>query len=78
MRTWHPRTRPHELDVDPEAASYRLDIVATSAGAQGDDEGVVQFVAQLGAEVIRERSSFARRAGRWMYVDGVLNPEPGG
>lgn len=74
IRTWHPRTRPPELDVDLDAASYLLEIVATSAGGPDDDDGLVDFVAQLGSEVIRERSTFVRRAGRWMYVDGVLNP----
>ncbi len=73
MRTWHPRTRPPNLDVDLDAASYRLEIVARSAGGPDDAEGVVEFVAQLGSDVIRERSRFARRAGRWMYVHGVLN-----
>lgn len=74
IRTWHPRTRPPVLDVDLNAASYHLEIVATSDGGPRDDAGVVEFVAQLGPDVIRERSNFARRGGRWMYVDGVLDP----
>ncbi|PRZ42733.1 SEC-C motif-containing protein [Antricoccus suffuscus] len=73
MRTWHPRARPPQIDVDLDAAAYHLEIVATSGGRPGDESGVVEFVAQIGADVIRERSSFTRRAGRWMYVDGVLD-----
>jgi len=66
-RTWHPRTRPDELDLDPEQAWTGLRILEAT-------EDTVSFEAdwQEGRErgTLRERSRFAQRAGRWVYVDG--------
>ena len=69
--------------VDPEAirawaqrARWQgLTILATRAGGALDAEGEVTFEARYSADgkpgVLRERSRFARRDGRWVYVDGV-------
>jgi len=76
FRTWHPATRPADVDPDPGLVWTGLEIVSES----GDEtEGVVEFVAhwtsgegrtrQRGA--LHERSTFTRRAGRWVYRDGV-------
>lgn len=74
FRTWHPRTRPDDLSPDPDLAWTRLDIVGAEAGGEDDEEGEVEFEARYrtpsGSGVLRERSRFARRAGRWVYVDG--------
>jgi len=76
FRTWHPATRPEQVDVDATVEWVGLEV-----GKVSDDEveGIVEFVAhwrsgegrsrQIGA--MRERSTFARRAGRWFYRDGV-------
>lgn len=56
-----------------------LEILDTSGGGPGDDTGLVEFAAyyklvgQPG--VHHERSTFRREAGRWFYVDGVINPK---
>ncbi|KAA1423640.1 hypothetical protein FE697_008625 [Mumia zhuanghuii] len=67
FRTWHPRTRPHDVAPDAGITWERLEIVAAS-----DDE--VEFRAHYrtaeGAGVMHERSRFEQRAGRWFYVDG--------
>lgn len=51
-----------------------LEIVETVGGGPLDETGVVAFAATLRAQgrtfVQRERSRFAREAGRWVYVDG--------
>ncbi|MEX2454303.1 MAG: YchJ family protein [Rhodospirillaceae bacterium] len=56
-----------------------LDIVATSGGGEADDSGTVEFAAHFrhdGArQVHRERSSFGREDGRWVYLDGVFDPK---
>ena len=83
-RTWHPRTRPETVTPSDEVWTG-LEIVDTVAGAQDDDEGVVEFRAHYppkptkrdgrtrGAQgVLHERSRFAVRARRWFYVDGEL------
>lgn len=66
-RTWHPRTRPDDVGVDTRTTWTGLEILA----ADGD---TVDFVAHYedpsGPGSLREHSRFARRAGRWVYVDG--------
>lgn len=73
FRTWHPRTRPADVTVDPDVVWIGLDVVDTDAGGPGDDRGEVEFSARFrssdGDGVMHERSRFARRAGRWVYVD---------
>ena len=53
-----------------------LEIVATEAGGEDDDTGIVEFVArgETGgrAFVQRERSRFRRVDGAWFYVDGKV------
>ena len=53
-----------------------LKIVAKEKGGKADDTGVVTFHASLQANGRRslhiETSNFAREAGRWVYVDGVV------
>jgi SEC-C motif-containing protein len=63
FRTWHPRTRPDDIALDPATRWTGLRIVA----AEGD---TVEFVATSEGEVMHERSRFEQRAGRWVYVDG--------
>lgn len=79
FRTWHPATRPDDVEIDPALTWTGLDVLSVG----GDDtEGVVEFAAhwtsgegkvrQRGA--VRERSTFTRRAGRWFYRDGTPLP----
>jgi SEC-C motif-containing protein len=72
FRTWHPRTRPDDLAPTPGLTWTGLEILDTVAGGPDDETGVVEFRASytLGgrAEVLHERSTFTRRAGRWVYV----------
>lgn len=67
FRTWHPRTRPAEVPPTPGLTWERLEIL----DADGDE---VEFAAHYrtadGHGVLHERSRFARRAGRWFYLDG--------
>ena len=73
-RTWHPRTRPEDLEPSPGTRWTGLTILATEAGQPGDEHGVVEFEAAYrtaaGPDVLHERSRFSRRAGRWYYLDG--------
>lgn len=69
-RTWHPRTRPPEVDLDPSLRWTGLEI-------SGSGEDWVEFVASYlssgGAGRLLERSRFEQRAGKWMYVDGDVS-----
>lgn len=78
FRTWHPRTRPDDLAPDASRTWTRLEIVEVVAGGPEDDTGIVEFVAhyrQHGSADLpgeqHERSRFARRAGRWVYLDAA-------
>jgi SEC-C motif-containing protein len=70
LRTWHPRTRPGELDFSHGPSWVGLTVVASADGLEGDTIGEVEFEASYDGGVLHERSRFTRRAGRWVYVDG--------
>lgn len=73
-RTWHPSTRPADLELDDDVRWYRLDVLATAAGGPFDTRGTVEFRAffrgpdQRGS--MHEVSRFVRESGAWLYVDG--------
>lgn len=71
LRSWHPSTRPAELDLDDGLRWYRLDIESTWAGGPFDRDGVVEFTAYYkGAErgSVHETSRFVREGRDWFYV----------
>lgn len=81
--TWHPRTRPDDVEVDAETTWHGLEIIHTDLGDVGDSTGVVEFRASWSSAtrfgvrengVLHERSRFARVRGRWSYLDGDLQP----
>jgi len=74
LRTWHPSTRPAALGLD-DTAWLGLEVIGREAGGEGDDAGVVTFVASYeGARGsvanMRETSRFVRDGGEWLYVEG--------
>lgn len=75
-RTWHPRTRPRDLELDADLRWYRLDVLRTERGGLLDDDGVVEFRAHYrsaaGRGALHEVSRFVRERGAWLYVDGVV------
>lgn len=75
LATWHPSTRPVDLDLDPAQRWYRLDILSHSRGGMLDTVGTVEFAASYRLEgrsgVQRENSRFERMSGRWFYIDEV-------
>jgi SEC-C motif-containing protein len=74
FRTWHPRTRPAEVEPNPGLTWTGLTVEAVEDGQPGQDHGVVVFSASYrtaeGPGALHEHSRFARRAGRWYYLDG--------
>ena len=75
LRSWHPSTRPADLDLDDGVRWLHLAVTAVERGGPFDDDGVVAFEAVARADGRRhvqgERSRFAREGGRWLYVDGT-------
>jgi SEC-C motif-containing protein len=81
LATWHPSTRPDELELDEDMVWRRLDVLQTDAGGPWDDAGTVEFVAHYrlddGTAIgqrgrLHETSRFVREDGRWLYVDGGI------
>ena len=76
FRTWHPRTRPSDLAPAPGLSWQRLEVVRVVGGGHDEQTGTVEFQAHFhsteGDGVLHETSRFERRAGRWVYVDGVV------
>lgn len=75
LATWHPRTRPTELELNDDMRWYRLDIISTCEGGPFESAGIVQFEAfyrsPSGPGSQRETSRFVREAGTWLYLDGT-------
>ncbi|GAA3134746.1 YchJ family protein [Streptomyces rameus] len=70
LRTWHPRTRPGRLDLDPRTRWTGLEILDTTDGSAFHATGTVTFRASYRGGSLHERSRFERVAGAWVYVDG--------
>lgn len=74
--SWHPSTRPDELDFDDDLDWRRLVIVDRVGGGPFDREGVVEFEAYFRQDgergSLRERSRFVREDRRWLYLDGQV------
>jgi SEC-C motif-containing protein len=76
LASWHPSTRPSELDLRSNPRWRGLQIVDVVGGTADDTTGIVEFratyiVAPGDVRVLHERSRFVREGGRWYYVDGV-------
>ncbi|MEV5870304.1 YchJ family protein [Streptomyces tendae] len=70
LRTWHPRTRPARLDLDPGMRWTGLEILDTADGSAFHATGTVTFRASYRGGSLHERSRFERVDGAWVYVDG--------
>lgn len=73
--TWHPTTRPAELDVSADEVVWQqLQLLSTEKGGESDEDGRVEFVAHYQGGQLHERSRFVKEAGHWYYVDGEILP----
>jgi len=79
LHTWHPSTRPADLDLADNPRWRGLQIIDVVDGGADADSGIVEFRAtylqddgEIG--ILQERSRFIREGGRWYYVDGDVTP----
>jgi SEC-C motif-containing protein len=76
LRTWHPDTRPSEIDFDRDMRWVRLEVVSSTGGSYFDTAGTVEFRAYYSSRgrsgLLHENSRFARVEGAWRYVDGDI------
>lgn len=72
LATWHTRTRPATLELEPGARWLGLEI--KQHRMTGANTAEVEFVARfrVAGRAVRqhELSRFVREDGRWYYVDG--------
>jgi SEC-C motif domain protein len=75
LATWHPATRPADVESDPDLRWVRLEVLESTGGGMFDAEGTVTFRAHFRdggqAGVLTERSRFVRHEGRWVYHNPV-------
>lgn len=72
--SWHPSTRPAELELDTHTAW--LGLTVQRVVASGTDRAEVAFLARYrigGGSAVRmtEHSRFVREDGRWYYLDAL-------
>jgi SEC-C motif-containing protein len=76
--TRHDFDRAHVTDWAGSSQWIGLEVLAVSDGGEGDDEGMVEFVAHFTVggrdHHHHEKSRFVKRDGRWWYLDGVIVP----
>ncbi|MFJ4560828.1 YchJ family protein [Streptomyces massasporeus] len=70
LRTWHPRTRPGRLELDPGMRWTGLEVLGTGDGSAFHTTGTVEFRASYRGGSLHELSRFERVDGAWVYVDG--------
>ena len=75
LKTWHPTTRPGQIQAMPEQRWIGLKIRAATAGEIGDLEGTVEFAARYKVKGrghrLDEVSRFRFEDGQWFYLDGI-------
>ena len=76
LQTWHPSTRPKNLELEPQQQWLGLKIVTTHDGRQEDSHGQVEFIARYKihgrAYRLHENSDFVWQDERWYYTQGAL------
>lgn len=77
LATWHVRTRPPVLALEPGGPWLGLEVRGHRVDAHDPARAEVEFVARRRdatgrAYRLHERSRFVRENGRWYYVDGDL------
>ena len=76
--TWHPDTRPVNLDLADQADAKWLGLTIKKHEIIDADHALVEFVARYKlngrAHRLHEISRFQRVNGSWLYVDGELVP----
>lgn len=75
LETWHPSTRPTELEPNPYGIKW-LGLSIRAHDLASPTEAYVEFVARSRlagrASRLHERSRFLYEEKRWFYVDGLF------
>jgi SEC-C motif-containing protein len=75
LATWHPDTRPAELDLDADDTKW-LGLDVKKQVGQDETHATVEFVARYRiagkGHRLHELSRFVKQDGHWYYRDGEL------
>jgi SEC-C motif-containing protein len=78
LASWHDSTRPPDLNLAEESGTKWLGLDIKRHQNIDAEHAIVEFVARYRiagrAYRLHEISRFVCRDGRWLYVDGDLNP----
>lgn len=74
LATWHPGTRPPEIEANPPGLKW-LGLDVRRHAQRDENHGTVEFVARSRlagghAQRLHETSRFVREGGQWFYLDG--------
>lgn len=76
--TWHPSTRPDDLDLQGDSARW-INLKVLAHQIVDANHATVEFVARYRiagrASRLHEKSNFVREAGIWYYVDGHIHED---
>ncbi len=76
LATWHGDTRPERLALERSQSGKWLGLKIIAAT---EDPPMVEFVARCRvggrAQRLHERSRFVYQDGRWLYYDGIQEPD---
>lgn len=79
LKTWHPSTKPVNIDLGTIPEWDGLLIVNTEDGDESDSNGTVEFKAtslSLGKILqLHEKSRFIKEHDQWLYVDGDIKDD---
>jgi len=77
LRSWHPSTRPAQLELDDDRALKWIGLQIRRHLQQDDDHATVEFIARyrVGGRAgrLHETSRFVREQQQWYYVDGDVH-----
>lgn len=75
LHSWHPSTRPTELELNGDQQWLSLEIIGRTGGGLLDTDGTVEFRARYRFEGTKyeqvENSRFVRFEKRWVYLSPV-------
>lgn len=75
LATWHPSTRPSEVEFDDGLTWTGLTVLGATGGSLLHTEGTVEFEARYvvrgQAGVLAEHSRFLRVDGHWLYLNAI-------
>jgi SEC-C motif-containing protein len=76
MKTWHPSTRPGNLELGPMNWTGLEVLHSAASGEAATVEFTAHHKVNGRAGKLHEISRFVREAGVWLYVDGVEERYP--